>query len=415
MGNSASIMTIDRSSPLPLHSQIEQLFERLIFEQRLAAHEVLPSVAALGEQLNVSPLTVQKAYRHLQERGLIYSIAGKGTFVARMKDQPFVAVLVHDQMLMESRHRPEVPLLLRAVREELIAQGHRPRMLIDMNPRFLYPAPIGAEVMEALRRGRVSGLVLMWHYGSEELFTLAKEWGIPVVGYVSSMPADHVRVWADNDEMLHRSMTHLKSQGAEDVGVMWLDRKNPPARLAEWVRHLQEIVHGHGLKTRLEWLLGVPEANEWASYHAFNHLRDLPERPRGLVMTDEFLGRGALMEARARGLRIPEEMEMAVASYEDSSFKFPGSWSRWEVNLRGCGAKAARLLCERMEGKEVAGEIRLPAVWHEGVEGADEAIAAGFRDGREILAIAAGEAPAARMIETTPADGRPGISKESVR
>lgn len=411
----AATMTIDRSSPVPLYMQIEQLFEGLIFEQRLGTHEVLPSAPALGEQLKVSTLTVQKAYRHLQERGLIYSIAGKGTFVAQMKDRPFVAVIVHNQSLIEAAPRAEVPLLLQGVREELIARRHRPQMLIDMNPRFLYPAPMGSSVMEAVRNGRVSGIVLMWHYWSEELFDLAKERAIPVVGYNVELPRGLSRVGAHNDEMLNLSMRQLKSRGAEQVGVMWLDHNNPRARLARWVRYLQELIHRNGLKTRPQWLLGIPEANEWESYHAFNHLCDLPDRPGALVMLDEFLGRGALMAARSRGIAVPQDMDMVVASYEDSGFQFPGSWSRCEVSLRHCGETAVATLCELMEGGSAGGDIHIPFAWHCGVEGADDAIVGKFRDGQEILASAAGEDALSHSDHSIrPVFGR-AIPKESVR
>jgi DNA-binding transcriptional regulator YhcF (GntR family) len=383
-------MTVDRSSPLPLHSQIEQLLERLIFEQRLAAHEVLPSVAALSEHMKVSPLTVQKAYRHLQERGLIYSIAGKGTFVSQMKDRPFAAIVVHNQLLMEAALQPAFPMIIQAVRDELIARGHRPHLLIDANERRLSPAPISPEVMDLLRRGRVNGIVMMWHHGSEELFQLAKDRDIPLVGYGVSTPQMAARVNTDSDEMLNRSMAHLKSRGVKKVGVMWLDRVHNPLPLrAAWVSHLQKMIHSHGLEGQLDWLLGVPELSEWSGYHVFNHLWELSDRPQGLVILEEIFGRGVLMATRSSQIRVPQEMELVVASYEDSPIEFPHSWSRSEANLRQCGEMTASVLCELMEGRAVAGDVQFPFTWHSGLEGADDSVTAAFRDGRQILAKAA--------------------------
>jgi GntR family transcriptional regulator len=42
----------------------------------------LPSVRVLAQELTVNPNTIQKAYRELEHQGYIYSIPGKGKFVA---------------------------------------------------------------------------------------------------------------------------------------------------------------------------------------------------------------------------------------------------------------------------------------------------------------------------------------------
>ncbi len=44
--------------------------------------EAIPSVRALAKSLQISILTVQKAYSHLQEDGFIEASAGKGCYVS---------------------------------------------------------------------------------------------------------------------------------------------------------------------------------------------------------------------------------------------------------------------------------------------------------------------------------------------
>lgn len=48
----------------------------------LPPDEQLPSVRELSVSLTVNPNTVQRAYRTLETEGVIYSIRGKGNFVA---------------------------------------------------------------------------------------------------------------------------------------------------------------------------------------------------------------------------------------------------------------------------------------------------------------------------------------------
>jgi len=52
----------------------------------MSADEQLPSVRELSISLTVNPNTVQKAYKQLELDGYIYSVKGKGNFVADAKD-----------------------------------------------------------------------------------------------------------------------------------------------------------------------------------------------------------------------------------------------------------------------------------------------------------------------------------------
>lgn len=66
----------------PIYQQIVQDFRHKIMTKKMHAHERIPSVRALARELGVNPNTVQKAYRILKAEQLIYSLAGKGDFVA---------------------------------------------------------------------------------------------------------------------------------------------------------------------------------------------------------------------------------------------------------------------------------------------------------------------------------------------
>ncbi|KHF28123.1 HTH-type transcriptional repressor YtrA [Anoxybacillus sp. BCO1] len=58
----------------------------MIIHDVLKPNEQLPSVRLLAKQLTINPNTIQKAYRELEREGYIYSIPGKGSFVANKKE-----------------------------------------------------------------------------------------------------------------------------------------------------------------------------------------------------------------------------------------------------------------------------------------------------------------------------------------
>ena len=79
---SDSMIRLDYKNDKPLHEQITQGIKDLIICGVLAPGDQLPSVRELSVSLTVNPNTVQRAYKALETDGVIYSIRGKGNFVA---------------------------------------------------------------------------------------------------------------------------------------------------------------------------------------------------------------------------------------------------------------------------------------------------------------------------------------------
>ena len=66
----------------PIYEQIKDGLRKLVISNSLMANEKLPSVRELASKLAINPNTIQKAYKELEMEGYIYTVAGKGTFVA---------------------------------------------------------------------------------------------------------------------------------------------------------------------------------------------------------------------------------------------------------------------------------------------------------------------------------------------
>lgn len=80
------MINLDYKDGRTLHQQIEDGFRELIISGILQTDEQLPSVRELSISLTVNPNTVQKAYKELENAGLIYSVKGKGNFVSPAKE-----------------------------------------------------------------------------------------------------------------------------------------------------------------------------------------------------------------------------------------------------------------------------------------------------------------------------------------
>ena len=64
-----------------MYEQIKDAVRQAAVNGEVADNEMLPSVRQLSADLNVSAITVKRAYSDLEREGLIYTAAGKGTFI----------------------------------------------------------------------------------------------------------------------------------------------------------------------------------------------------------------------------------------------------------------------------------------------------------------------------------------------
>lgn len=76
------MLKIDWQSGVPAYDQIVQGLIKLKALGALSSGDKLPSVRAMAGKLGVNPNTVQKAYLILEEKGIIYSALGKGSFLS---------------------------------------------------------------------------------------------------------------------------------------------------------------------------------------------------------------------------------------------------------------------------------------------------------------------------------------------
>ena len=79
------MFTVNPRSATPLYEQLEQNIISMVASGILTADDQLPSVRSLARDLGLNPNTVQKAYSHLESKGVIYQSTGRGSFVASVE------------------------------------------------------------------------------------------------------------------------------------------------------------------------------------------------------------------------------------------------------------------------------------------------------------------------------------------
>lgn len=78
------MIILDFRDRRPIYEQLIEKFQEIMMVGVLEKDEKLPSVRQMAVDLSINPNTVQRAYAELERQGYIYSIKGKGSFVAEI-------------------------------------------------------------------------------------------------------------------------------------------------------------------------------------------------------------------------------------------------------------------------------------------------------------------------------------------
>ncbi len=87
---------INNASGVPIYEQIVLQIKNQIIAGELKEGEILPSMRLLAKEQRISVITTKRAYEELEREGFIYSVVGKGSFVA-----PQNIELIREQHLRE--------------------------------------------------------------------------------------------------------------------------------------------------------------------------------------------------------------------------------------------------------------------------------------------------------------------------
>jgi len=97
-------LEIDFRSGLPIYHQVVQRIRDLIAAGRLKPGDQLPTVRALATELRVNFNTIARAYRILDESGVISTQQGRGTYILELP-QPQVTEAMRAQALQALTYR----------------------------------------------------------------------------------------------------------------------------------------------------------------------------------------------------------------------------------------------------------------------------------------------------------------------
>ena len=113
---------ISNSSKEPIYGQIYAQIKKLILTDQLQEGQALPSMRGLAKDLDISVITTKRAYEELEKNGFIYSIVGKGSFIAEqnmemVKERKMK--VIEEKLLIAIQNGKEMGISLTKLKEML--------------------------------------------------------------------------------------------------------------------------------------------------------------------------------------------------------------------------------------------------------------------------------------------------------
>ena len=315
--NSATAVTVDNTSRVPLPTQISRQITWQVVTGRIAPGTPLPVIAVLAKQLGINVHTVRAAYRQLADDGIVSM--GRG---ARTR------VLGYDRRraLGSNDSHPSFTIgvmvsAFNVYSNEILETLTTAAELEGWLPVFCrtkhYAPDVVSRGIDQLFSRNVDGLILLHfeRFRDEEVIEiLASSAKLrPFVLVDSTDIGAGSRILVDHAASAHVMTTHLIEHGHARIGHLGgpVDQSSTlPFRSG-----YDKALAGAGLAGEDRLIVPAADYSLRAGYRAAVRLLQQDDCPTAIMCNTDISALGVIAVAREMGIRIPEDL--AVTGYGD--------------------------------------------------------------------------------------------------
>ena len=347
---------LDRSSTVPIATQLEEHLTWLIATRILRQGDRMPSIRELGTALGIHHHTVRRVYRDMEARDLVSTHHGAGTTVKGLTSllqarprytgaMPAQGVLIADY---DSFYLP----LLRGI--EL--GGAETHILTILAVAEDSQVKANLQMHQLITAG-VRGLIVasVGQFVREELETQGPEASIPVVYCDWSADVEESIIF-DAHGAGSALAQHLAEHGHRRIAFVSPLPEHP--HMAALYRGLQGAA-GSGLIEAVDLLPCAGFTIAAGAAAASAALRSTAP-PRVIATASDELALGVLSAARQMGVRIPDDLALVSYGAIDATAFVDPPITTVVLPVHEMGLLAARRLAARIRGEPAQGPTVLP-------------------------------------------------------
>ncbi|WP_188997112.1 GntR family transcriptional regulator [Paenibacillus nasutitermitis] len=337
---------MDQSKSTPLYLQIKEMISTMIERGELKPGDRVPTEAEMIEQYQVSRVTVKNAYKLLVDEGIIFRIAGKGSFVSPKEQQiegiadikkiGFLSPMVTDRFSMK---------LFQGVEEGCKEAGF---MLMI---RQVHLQSEERDAIHDMIRCGAEGLIIFPVDGeaySEDIISL-KTRNYPFVLVDRYLPGIKTNaIYSDNYQGGVLGTEHLINKGHTQIGIISSTKSTTASSEDRFLGHIDTMKKHQLLTNPSYWLTRTDELTYQQEDISKTYISDwLTNNPdiTAVFAFNSIMAVYVLQVARSLGKKIPEQL--AILSYDSPDIRDMDNnlyFSAVEQNVEEIGLQAVQLL-----------------------------------------------------------------------
>lgn len=204
--------------------------------------------------------------------------------------------------------------------------------------------------LDQLIKRRVDGIIFICSSLEKKDFQLVQEQKIPVVliGEHKNNLGLHV-VSIDCEQSAKKAVKHLLESGHEKIAMLY--GTDPQIENEYKIAGYQQALKDAGLPLVRDYLREVENTIE-GGYLGAKKLAELPDPPRAIFASSDYIAFGAMDAIKDKGLRIPDDMAVMGFDNVRMSNLVEPKLTTVEVPLHKMGVYGARLLFDIIENEE---------------------------------------------------------------
>lgn len=332
-----------KRNPGPVYNRIIEDFTSKINSGKLRTDEALPSENELSKEYNISRGSVRSALKELQESGLIYALAGKGSFAkelnaAQVVKQDRIAFIVPGledsdfqiyQGIEETVNKEGFILSIFNSQRSIEKENRNLRLLIERNEK-------GAIIFPN------------WGRANTEIIFELKRNNYPFVlidRYFRDLETDYVIT--DNKKGGYLAVEYLIKLGHRRIGII----------LGASCTAIEDRLDGYrtalaknGILYDLSLVRRVEETDKLEpSAGGYSETKELlKENPTAIFAVNDFLASGAMEAIKGERLSIPEDISLIGFDNQKFSESLIPSLTTIAQPFYKTGKRAAKILIKKI-------------------------------------------------------------------
>lgn len=115
-------IVISKVSDKPIYQQIFDQISSQIIKGVLETGQSLPPIRTVAKELRISVITIKKAWEELERQGFIYTMVGRGCFVAELSSKDILekrSSLIDKKLEKDVEYYKELGLSLKEIIEAI--------------------------------------------------------------------------------------------------------------------------------------------------------------------------------------------------------------------------------------------------------------------------------------------------------